>query len=145
MRCPEATDTWKEALDKLEKHLVAVDTAPPPLRSFLLQSLSRWHQQARPPLNVAWAPSTRAAIEAQLGLGPWNTLLGRISSQVSSCQDRHFRQQSSRRTGRRWTVALIKKLQEVAWDMWEHHNGILKKDPKRHKDRDPLAKADAAI
>ena len=42
-------------------------------------------------------------------------------------------------------MALIKKLQEVAWDMWDHRNGILKKDPERHKDRDPLAKADAAI
>jgi hypothetical protein len=29
------------------------------------------------------------------------------------------------RTGKRWTVALITKLWDIAWDLWEHRNGIL--------------------
>jgi hypothetical protein len=28
-------------------------------------------------------------------------------------------------TGKRWVIALIRKLWLVAWDLWEHRNGIL--------------------
>lgn len=31
----------------------------------------------------------------------------------------------SRRSGLRWLSSLIKKLWQVAWDLWEHRNGIL--------------------
>jgi hypothetical protein len=31
----------------------------------------------------------------------------------------------SRRIGKRWVVALIKKMWDIAWDLWEHRNGIL--------------------
>lgn len=26
---------------------------------------------------------------------------------------------------KKWNVALIKKLWDVAWDLWKHHNGII--------------------
>ena len=32
---------------------------------------------------------------------------------------------SSRRSGLRWTVAIITKLWDVAWDLWEQRNGFL--------------------
>ena len=35
-------------------------------------------------------------------------------------------------------MALIKKLMEVAWDMWEHRNGILHADPDKHDIHDEL-------
>jgi hypothetical protein len=31
----------------------------------------------------------------------------------------------SRRTGLRWLTALIQKLWDVAWDMWDHRNRVL--------------------
>jgi hypothetical protein len=31
----------------------------------------------------------------------------------------------SRKTGRCWVIALIQKLWDIAWDLWEHCNGIL--------------------
>jgi hypothetical protein len=31
----------------------------------------------------------------------------------------------SSRTGRRWATAVIEKLWNIAWDIWEHRNGIL--------------------
>jgi hypothetical protein len=31
----------------------------------------------------------------------------------------------SRKTGKWWLVEIIKKLWLIAWDMWEHRNGIL--------------------
>jgi hypothetical protein len=31
----------------------------------------------------------------------------------------------SRKTGIQWLSALIRKLWQIAWDMWEHCNGVL--------------------
>lgn len=31
----------------------------------------------------------------------------------------------SRHTGKQWVVALLKKFWDIAWDLWEHRNGIL--------------------
>ena len=42
-------------------------------------------------------------------------------------------------------MAIIKKLQEVAWDMWEHRNGVLHKQPDKHRRRLDLVEANAAI
>jgi hypothetical protein len=39
----------------------------------------------------------------------------------------------SRQSGKRWMTELIKKLWGVAWDLWEHRNGILhKKETQVH-------------
>ena len=56
-----------------------------------------------------------------------------------------LRYQPSRRSGFRWTVALIKKLQDIAWDMWDHRNGILHGDPDRHHRKGEVEQADANI
>lgn len=37
----------------------------------------------------------------------------------------HYKFLKSRRPGKRWVVALIKKQWEISWDLWEHRNGIL--------------------
>jgi hypothetical protein len=42
-------------------------------------------------------------------------------------------------------VALITKLQNVAWDMWAHRNGILHADPDRFHRRSELEETNAAI
>jgi hypothetical protein len=39
--------------------------------------------------------------------------------------DQHYTRIRSRKNGKRWTTMLIKKLWNVAWDQWEHRNGIL--------------------
>jgi hypothetical protein len=39
-------------------------------------------------------------------------------------QDQYYKSISSRKSGRQWTIALIKKLFDVAWDLWEHCNGF---------------------
>ena len=64
------------------------------------------------------------AVRAQDELGWTAAFEGRWSSQWIVIQDRHFANNNLRQTGRRWLTALIKKLWEVAWDLWEHRNGI---------------------
>ena len=95
--------------------------------------------------DVRTSPRLRKALEAQLTLGGWNTMMGRLSNQLTAWQANHFKHNKSRRSGHRWTVAIIKKLQEVAWDMWEHRNGVLHKQPDKHHRRLDLEEANAAI
>ena len=66
----------------------------------------------------------RAALEEQDSIGWFNFLLGRISSKLTVLQDSHFKTIGGTNTGLRWTTALIKKLWDISWDMWEHRNGI---------------------
>jgi len=40
-------------------------------------------------------------------------------------KNRYYKIIRSHRTGRCWTVAILQKLWNIAWDMWEHRNGIL--------------------
>ena len=144
IQCPAAPGKWSSAIEGLQTWLKAQHTDP-----FLTVSITRllhsWRQgqvcQTTPSLN----PQKRAALAAQLGLGAWNTLLGRISQQVTDCQHQYYLAQGSRRTGHRWTVALIQKLQMVAWDMWDHRNNVLHNDPLRHHLQDDLLAATAAI
>jgi hypothetical protein len=42
-------------------------------------------------------------------------------------QQAYLQQIGSRRTGKHWVIELIKKLWHIAWDLWEHRNGILHK------------------
>ena len=49
--------------------------------------------------------------------GPW-------SKKWMDIQERYYKNNRIRWTGRRWLTALIKKLWLVAWDFWEHQNGI---------------------
>jgi hypothetical protein len=43
----------------------------------------------------------------------------------SEVQHRYYEFLDSRRTGLRWLTALIQKLWDVAWDMWDHRNRVL--------------------
>jgi hypothetical protein len=42
-------------------------------------------------------------------------------------------------------VALIKKLMNVAWDMWQHRNSVLHDDPENYHTKLLVSEADRAI
>ena len=48
------------------------------------------------------------------------------------------------RSSRRWTSTLIEKIFEVAWDQWEHRNGVLH-DPDNKFDEEENLKVNHAI
>jgi hypothetical protein len=49
---------------------------------------------------------------------------GKWHKDFASIQQSYLRSMGHQRTGRRWLISLIKKLWEVAWDLWEDRNGI---------------------
>lgn len=54
-----------------------------------------------------------------------SSLLLRITHQMVLHPTGFYTSIESYRTGKRWTLALIKKMWGIAWDLWEHRNGIL--------------------
>ena len=135
---------WKKSLAGLKQWMIEVDTDVT-IRSTILRTLEAWVQDN--PLEPSMDTSLRSsrALNAQIALGGWNTLLGRISNQMTDMQDRKYKWLRSRRSGFRWTVAIVKKLQDVAWDMWDHRNGILHGDPDCHHRKGELEEANANI
>ena len=61
----------------------------------------------------------------QSEIGWSNFLEGRLSSHWRYVMDQHYRRIGSKKNGKRWTTMLIQKVWEIAWDQWEHRNGIL--------------------
>ena len=139
---PEARAKLTKSLLELDKWMVTKDTMPQ-LRAHLLLLLRRWIANEPPPKGGTTA--TGRALQAQSTLGGWNTILGRISKRMTEAQNRHYHQKGSRRTGLRWTVALITKLQNTSWEMWQHRNDVKADNPTRHFLRDELAEANLAI
>jgi hypothetical protein len=113
------------------------------VQAHILALLRQWIANEPPPPDT---PSIhQPALAAQSKLGAWNTLLGRISTQVTQVQDSHFYHDGSKRTGHRWTVALIKQLQDISFAMWQHRNDVRIGEPTRHLQRDELLDANTAI
>ena len=50
---------------------------------------------------------------------------GCLSLEWAREQDRYYKWIGIRKTGKRWVVALIKKLWEIAWDIWDDRNSTL--------------------
>jgi hypothetical protein len=66
-----------------------------------------------------------AVVQKQDAIGWQSFLEGRPSVGWSEVQHRYYEFLDSRRTGLRWLTALIQKLWDVAWDMWDHRNRVL--------------------
>ncbi len=50
---------------------------------------------------------------------------GVISRQWRETQAGYWKTYKSRKLNKRWTTALIQKLLQIAWDMWQHRNHAL--------------------
>ena len=50
---------------------------------------------------------------------------GLLVREWAAVQASYFEMIGSRRSGKRWAVALIKKLWDTAWDMWDHRNRVV--------------------
>jgi len=130
LRCqaPTAAGKWKKAIKELDIWLQATRTHPQ-LRQDLISGLQKWHDDQ---------PITRAVIEgtqagtAQDDIG-WGVVMeGCLSVRWREEQDIYWKAIKSRKSSKRWTTALIKRLMLTAWDMWNQRNEALH-DSERNK------------
>ena len=141
---PQAKAIFTKGIRNLATWMKEVDSDPR-VATLIITLLRQWANAGTPPATPLGHASLAAAMGAQISLGGWNTLLGRISRKITDNQSNRYRAKKSRRSGFRWTVALIKKLQGIVWDMWDHRNAVLANEPTRHHMRDEAQQADQAI
>ena len=90
-RCkdPEARKQWNASVKELEKWMDEQDTDPL-ITKHVLAMLRSWVQEHDAPVQPSAIArcncSLRKALLAQSTIGPWNTLLGRISKQLTQQQ-----------------------------------------------------------
>jgi hypothetical protein len=65
--------------------------------------------------------------------------MGRMSLQWKAVQQRYYEWLGKRNTGKKWAMALIQKVWDVSWDMWDHRNNVRLKTITPAKRRRTLA------
>jgi hypothetical protein len=68
---------------------------------------------------------TKAAVAEQDKIGWYNMLLGRLSTKWMDAQQKYLESIGKRTTGKRWTIPIISRLWDIAWDMWQHRNHVI--------------------
>ncbi len=112
----------EKSLESLAEWMDSVDTDPD-ISKAILHYLNSWRSNSSSDYNVPfWLRDT---IKQQADIG-WNLFLeGWIAKEWELVQQAYYQLIQSRRTGKRWLISIIKKLWQVAWDMWDHQNQIL--------------------
>ena len=111
-------DQWKNSIAALELQLDKLGT-PRTILNTIVQQLLLW----RDPNHSVTGEQIQSIIEQQTKVGWKNFLYGRV---VPAWQHEHTKLVPSKNgyKSKRWLTQLIRKLWNVAWDLWEHRNGI---------------------
>jgi hypothetical protein len=71
-----------------------------------------------------YLPGLLQAIQAQDRMCWLAFFEGCIAEEWAGVQHAHFLWLGRRNTGKQWATALVVKLWEIAWDIWDHQNQI---------------------
>jgi hypothetical protein len=119
---PGARDIWSKAIASIEISLRKLNTDPT-IRHIIILYLTGWQTGE----DILYNPprALEAAVQEQNQIG-WNQFFeGWLSSQWVIAQQHYSSVTKSNKTGRRWVIAIIQKLWDTAWDLWEHRNEVL--------------------
>jgi hypothetical protein len=97
----------------------------PEIQSVIITHLTQClNSQPPTPLPIT-SPHVQAAIDIQNDIGWENFFEGCVAKEWEHTQIVYYYWCQSKKSGRRWTTALIQKLWDVAWDLWAYRNGIV--------------------
>lgn len=124
-KCTGATSLWDQALSQLAQYLVQLETLPQ-LAEIIISRSRAWRSDTAPEEFPQLSfRGLAAALETQDSMG-WKPFFeGRPAYQWAQLQQVCYEWHKKRRTGKRWVIALIKKLWDIAWDMWMDRNDTL--------------------
>jgi hypothetical protein len=119
---------WTIALASLRAHM-ALSRTDPLLTNIIISRLTSWQTGTPPETFPALPPLYQTTLLHQDTQGWNNFFMGLPSTGWVDIQQQHFHRTASRKSGRRWLTAIIKKQWRVAWDIWDYRNGVV-----HHKD-----------
>jgi hypothetical protein len=120
MRCrgSDASVIWDRALRKL-KCWLQENATHPEMSNAIIEYLAGWRNDVPVGTRIL-QKRIQQAFAGQSTLRWHNLLEGFIHISWRQTQQKYFARIGSARSPKRWTVALIQKLWDIAWDMWEH-------------------------
>lgn len=117
-RAVESISIWRQSIAKLRTHLENSNTDPS-ITEEIISGLLTWYQLEHVDQNYSESLNTRQSL-----IG-WDFLIeGWLSKEWRSRQQNFLSLNKNKSSVKRWVSALILKLWEVAWDLWEHRNGV---------------------
>jgi hypothetical protein len=111
-----------QSLRKLETRLIELETDPD-LQLLLLALLDNWRFGTT--LSTSLPPYLCLLLQAQQRVGGHRLLEGWLVPEWGSLQQRFYTRIGSKQTGKRWLIAVIRKLWDTTWDLWDHRNQVL--------------------
>ena len=116
-------EMWENSIRKLHLWMLKAKTLPN-LAAVICDRLSAWQNNSSPIIQVSFFLGLRDTVKAQEIVG-WRAFLeGCPVVGWSEVQQRYYEWIKSKKSGERWLSALIQKVWDVAWDLWDHRNNV---------------------
>jgi hypothetical protein len=97
--------------------------APRVIVNAIIKGLQGWRSGNDVQFNMRTTAGQLGIAQSEMG---WkHGFEGRWHVQWQIAMDKYYKEKGLRRSGKRWLNAIIKKLWAIAWDLWEHRNGIM--------------------
>jgi hypothetical protein len=125
----DARNLWKTELDKLMAWLVTLDTDPEIIDALIDNLRQRF--LAHEVQTKVYTNKIRMGIQKQENIGWVNFFEGFIIQDWQDLQQHYYSLIRSLRTGRRWHQAVLKRLWDIAWKLWEQRNSAMHKAKNR--------------
>jgi hypothetical protein len=118
---PAVDEVWTQSLLKLESTLKKLDTDPQ-LLDTIIAYLHSWRSEDN--LQPLRSREYKSLIDKQNTIGPRQFFEGWHHIDWELMQELYYQNIKSRQSAKRWTIAVITKLWDTAWDLWEFQNLI---------------------
>jgi hypothetical protein len=121
----ESNDVFHTGLTTLSDWMESQSTMPD-ISDVILRNLCRWCNRA-PPIEFSENLLLHDVLCHQSASGWIFFYEGTPVKGWSNIQQQHFKSIGSMHSGKHWLQALIQKLWDVSWDLWQYCNNILHK------------------
>jgi hypothetical protein len=106
------------------RNWLTINNTHPEMIRVIIESLNRWRTEDNVPV-LTHIPWLQGLIDKQKACGWQNFFEGLVLKDWRAVMENYLRKTRSKKSSKRWITALIRKLWQVAWDLWEHRNGYL--------------------
>jgi hypothetical protein len=116
------SEVWQAQMRAVATELTKLETDPQ-LHRVIMAGLNSYRSSEPFTLN-SLRPEIQSVVALQSRVGWRNLLEGFPVLGWADIQQQSYDRNGSKRTGRRWITALVKKLAETVWNMWDHRNSV---------------------
>ena len=99
------------------------DTTSDAIRVAIMAHMDAYREDEEIEPDKEWKTEIEAASATQQEIGPNAFIEGLLAKEWEQAQGAYLTAIESKRNPSRWVTELIKKLWNVAWDMWDSRNG----------------------